>query len=149
VNSFKKNNFEILLAEDNKVDIAVVKESLKEVFTLNNLSIVENGEDAIKYLKKEDKYRNMPRPDIIILDLNLPKYNGRDILTKIKNDDDLKSIPIIVLTTSDDENDILDTYNLHANCYIIKPVEFRKFEELLKQVLNFWFNVVQLPKAKQ
>jgi chemotaxis family two-component system response regulator Rcp1 len=147
VNYLKKQNFEILLAEDNKVDIAVIKESLKEVLTLNNLSIVENGEDAIQYLKNEGKYKNMPRPDLIILDLNLPKFNGRDILAKIKNDNDLKSIPVVLLTTSEDESDIMDCYNLHANCYIIKPVEFRKFEELLKQVLNFWFNVVQLPKA--
>jgi len=142
-----KKSFEILLVEDNKVDIAVVKEALKETLTLNNLSIVENGEDAVKYLRNQDNYRNMPRPDLILLDLNLPKFNGREVLSKIKNDENLKSIPVVVLTTSEDEKDIMDIYNLHANCYAVKPVEFKKFEDLLKQILNFWFNTVQLPKV--
>lgn len=145
--SYSPEAIEILVIEDNKVDIAVTKEALKISKVLNNLSIVEDGEEAIKYLRKEGNYKNMPRPDLILLDLNLPKLDGREVLSIIKKDDELKAIPVVVLTVSEDEADIADAYNLHANCYITKPVDFEKFEEIVRKIESFWFSIVKLPRA--
>ncbi len=136
---------EILIVEDNPGDIRLTIEALKDSKLKNNLHIVENGEDAIAFLKKQGKFQNSPRPDLILLDLNLPKKNGRDVLAEIKNDPKLRRIPVVVLTTSSAEEDIIRSYDLHANCYITKPVDFEQFIKVVKKIEDFWFTIVKLP----
>jgi len=136
---------EILLVEDNPGDIRLTIEALKNSKLKNNLHIVENGEDAIAFLKKQEKFQDSPRPDLILLDLNLPKKNGRDVLAEIKNDPKLRRIPVVVLTTSSAEEDITRSYDLHANCYITKPVDFEQFIKVVKKIEDFWFTIVKLP----
>ena len=138
---------EILLIEDNPGDVRLTKEAFSEGKVYNNLSIVENGEDALAFLRREGKYENAPHPDLILLDLNIPKKDGREVLTEIKKDDLLKTIPVVVLTSSKAEEDILKMYNLHANCYITKPVDYEKFLNVIKGIENFWLSVVKLPTA--
>src|SRR3990172_7231993 len=118
---------EILLVEDNPADVRLTKEALKDAKMVNNLNVVTDGVEAIAFLRRQDKYKNAPRPDIILLDLNLPKKDGREVLAEIKADETLRTIPVVVLTTSKAEQDILRTYTLHANCYITKPVDLDKF----------------------
>jgi len=137
---------EILLVEDNSGDIRLTKEALKDAKVLLNLSVVEDGEEAMAFLQKEGKYADKPRPDLILLDLNLPKKDGRKVLAEIKTDEDLKSIPVVVLTVSKDEQDILKTYNHHANCYITKPINLDDFCNVLKSIEDFWLAIVKLPK---
>ena len=137
---------EILLVEDNSGDIRLTKEALKDAKVLLNLSVVEDGEEAMAFLQKEGKYADKPRPDLILLDLNLPKKDGRKVLAEIKTDEDLKSIPVVVLTVSKDEQDILKTYNHHANCYITKPINLDDFFNVLKSIEDFWLAIVKLPK---
>ena len=111
----------------------------------NTLHVVDNGVDAMAFLHRKGKYANVPHPDLILLDLNLPKKNGREVLTEIKQDDDLKRIPVVMLTISEDEQDILDTYNGHVNCYITKPVDFDQFMKVVKSIKEFWLTIVKLP----
>lgn len=136
---------EILLVEDNPGDVRLTTEALKDSKMHNNLSVVEDGVEALEFLRREGRFVASPRPDIILLDLNLPRKSGREVLEEIKNDDELKRIPVVVLTTSQDEQDILATYNLHANCYITKPVDLSRFITIVKNIENFWFSIVKLP----
>jgi two-component system, chemotaxis family, response regulator Rcp1 len=139
---------EILLVEDNPGDRALAVEALKESKIANNLHLAEDGEIAMKILKKEGEYSKMPTPDIILLDLNLPKKDGREVLAEIKGDEKLKSIPVVVLTTSQAEEDIVKSYNLHANCYISKPLDFNQFVNVVKSIKDFWLAIVKLPPKK-
>lgn len=136
---------EILLVEDNPGDVRLTREALRDSKIRNNLSVVEDGVDALAYLRQEGQYQNATRPDIILLDLNLPRKDGRQVLSEIKEDASLRRIPVVVLTTSDDERDIMQTYNLHANCYITKPVDFQQFITIVKSIEDFWFSIVKLP----
>ena len=135
----------ILLVEDNPADVRLTLEAFKEGKVNNNLHMVKNGEEAMDFLFKREPFTNSPVPDLILLDLNLPKMDGREVLKEIKNNENLKKIPVIVLTTSKAEEDILKSYNLHANCYITKPVELDDFIKVAKSIENFWLSVVKLP----
>ena len=146
-----KNKFkavEILLIEDNPGDVRLTVEALKESKIINNLNVVDDGIEALSYLQKEGIYKDKPRPDLIILDLNLPKKDGREVLGEIKSDDSLKQIPIVILTTSEAEEDIIKSYELHANCYITKPVNMEQFIKVVKSVGDFWFSIVMLPPGE-
>ena len=136
---------EILLVEDNPGDERLTREALKEGKVYSNLHWVKDGVEAMEFLRRQGKYQDVPRPDIILLDLNLPKKDGREVLQDIKNDDTLKRIPVVVLTTSKAEEDVLRTYNLHANCYVTKPVDLEKFIVVVKSIDVFWLTVVTLP----
>lgn len=136
---------EILLVEDSPGDARLTKEALKENNVWNNLHTVEDGQDALAWLRREGKYSNAPHPDIILLDLNMPKKDGRHTLAEIKEDQYLKHIPVVVLTTSKEQEDILQVYNLNANCYITKPLDFEQFKKVVKSVAEFWLTVVKLP----
>ena len=136
---------EILLVEDNEGDIGLVEEVFQEAKIRNNLHIAEDGEEAMLFLHKEGKFSDVPRPDIILLDLNLPRKDGREVLKEIKEDSSLKRIPVVVLTTSKAEEDILKSYDLHANSYITKPVDFDQFIKVIKSIEDFWLDVVKLP----
>jgi two-component system response regulator len=136
---------EILLVEDSPTDALLAKEALEFSKVFNNLQIVPDGMEAMAYLRREGQYAHAPRPDLILLDLNLPKKDGREVLEEIKSDERLKRIPVVILTTSKDEGDVLKSYGLHANCYIVKPVDFEKFAEIVKHIESFWFVVVTLP----
>ncbi|MGI9533990.1 MAG: response regulator [Thermodesulfobacteriota bacterium] len=137
---------EILIVEDNPGDARLAVEALTEGKIANKISIVEDGVEAISFLRRENGYSDAPRPDLILLDLNLPKMNGKDVLAIIKKDLELKRIPVVILTTSDADQDIFATYELHANCYITKPVDFDQFINVIQSVENFWLSVVILPK---
>jgi two-component system response regulator len=136
---------EILLVEDNPGDARLTREALKDSKVRNNLSVVGDGVDALRYLRHEGEFASAPRPDIILLDLNLPRLDGREVLREIKIDEMLRRIPVVILTTSDDEHDILAAYDLYANCYITKPVDFQRFIQIVKTIENFWFSIVRLP----
>ena len=136
---------EILLVEDNPGDVRLTQETLKDFKVLNHLSVVGDGVEAMAFLRREGKYAKAPRPDLILLDLNLPKKDGREVLAEIKVDEQLKRIPVVVLTTSSAEQDILNTYDLHANCYITKPVDLDQFSAVVKSIEEFWFTIVKLP----
>ncbi len=136
---------DILLIEDNPGDVRLTIEALKEGKVYNNLSCAENGEDALNFLRKKGKYANAVRPNLIILDLNLPKKDGREVLKEVKEDPDLKRIPIVVLTSSSAEEDILKSYDLHANCYIKKPLDINQFINIVHSIKEFWFSIVLLP----
>jgi chemotaxis family two-component system response regulator Rcp1 len=136
---------EILLVEDNNADVLLTREALKEGKIKNQLSVVFNGQDAIDYLRKKGKFEKAVRPDLILLDLNLPKKDGREVLAEIKQDEDLKIIPVAVLTTSESEADVLKSYKLHANCYITKPVDLNQLAKITKVIEDFWFTIVRLP----
>jgi two-component system, chemotaxis family, response regulator Rcp1 len=140
---------EILLVEDNPGDIRLTQEAFKEAKVRNRLSVVTDGEMAMEFLHKTGKFMDAPRPDIILLDLNLPKRDGREVLSLIKQDPDLRCIPVIVLTTSKAEMDILKAYNLNANCYIEKPMEFYSFTKTLQSIGNFWLIFAKLPEAQE
>lgn len=135
----------ILIVEDNKDDIRLVKEALKGEKTIANLVSIEDGEKAMEYLRKEGKFIDAETPDLILLDLNLPKKDGLEVLSEIKNDDKLKLIPVIIMTISNEERDIFTSYNLHANAYIIKPLKYNQFIEAIRSLENFWFTIVKLP----
>lgn len=138
-------SIEILLVEDDPGDVRLTREALKDSKLRNNLSVVEDGVEALAFLRREHTYKNAPKPDIILLDLNLPRKDGREVLEEIKDDDTLRRIPVVVLTTSDDDEDILTSYNLHANCYITKPVDLSRFIQIVKTIEGFWFSIVKLP----
>ena len=135
---------EILLVEDSPTDALLAKEALGDSKIVNNLHIVPDGVEAMAFLRAEGKYKNAPRPTIILLDLNLPKKDGREVLAEVKNDEKLKRIPVVVLTTSKNEADVMQAYGLHANCYIVKPVNFEQFTRVVKSIETFWFEVVTL-----
>jgi CheY-like chemotaxis protein len=136
---------EILLVEDSPLDIKLTQEALIEGKVKNNLHIVMDGEDAMDFLHKTGKYHAAPRPDIILLDLNLPRKDGREVLAEMKSDPDLRRIPVVILTTSRAEEDIIKTYDLHVNCYVTKPVDMNQFLDAIKSISNFWLTVVALP----
>jgi chemotaxis family two-component system response regulator Rcp1 len=136
---------EILLVEDNPGDVRLTMEAFKENKMRNSLHVVGDGVEALAFLGQEDKYADAPRPDLILLDLNLPKKDGREVLAEIKTDDDLKRIPVVVLTTSKAEEDIIRTYDLHVNCYITKPVELDQFIKVVQSIEEFWLTIVKLP----
>jgi two-component system, chemotaxis family, response regulator Rcp1 len=136
---------EILLVEDNPGDVRLTKEALKEAKIRNRLHVVADGVEAIDFLKNTGGYSDMPTPDIIMLDLNLPRKDGREVLAEIKGDTKLRRIPVVILTTSSAEEDILRAYDLHANCYITKPVDFIQFTKVIKAIEDFWFTIVKLP----
>ncbi|NPV14899.1 response regulator [candidate division WOR-3 bacterium] len=137
---------EILLVEDNPGDVRLTQEALREAKVRNNLHIVRDGEEALKFLYRKDGFSDAPRPDIILLDLNLPKKNGQEVLAEIKADPSLRRIPVVILTTSKAEEDILKSYDLHANCYVTKPVDFEQFIRVIKSIQEFWLTVVKLPE---
>ncbi len=136
---------EILLVEDNPGDVRLTKEALKEGKVRNNMQVAEDGEEALAVLRRQGRYAQATRPDLILLDLNLPKKSGREVLEEIKADPELKRIPVVVLTISKAEQDILKSYNLHANCYINKPVDLEQFIDVVQSIEDFWLTVVMLP----
>ena len=138
---------EILLVEDNPGDVRLTQEALKEGKVYNNLHWAKDGVEALEFLKRQGKHANAPRPDIILLDLNLPKKDGREVLAQIKKDGELKQIPVVVLTTSEAEEDVLKSYELHANCYVTKPVDLEKFIHVVQSIDRFWLTVVTLPPS--
>ena len=140
-----RSPIEILLVEDNPGDERLTREALKEGKVYSNLHTVKDGVEAMEYLRRQGKFSGVPRPDIILLDLNLPRKDGREVLEEIKRDDNLKRIPVVVLTTSKAEEDVLRTYNLHANCYVTKPVDLEKFMVVVRTIDSFWLTVVTLP----
>ena len=138
---------EILLVEDNPGDVRLTEEALKEGKVYNNLHWAKDGVEALEFLKRQGKHAKAPRPDIILLDLNLPKKDGREVLAQIKKDGALKQIPVVVLTTSEAEEDVLKSYELHANCYVTKPVDLEKFIHVVQSIDRFWLTVVTLPPS--
>jgi len=140
---------EILLVEDNPGDVRLTKEALKEGKVYSNLHWAKDGVEALQFLKREGKHDKAPRPDIILLDLNLPKKDGREVLAVIKKDSVLKHIPVVVLTTSEAEEDVLKSYELHANCYVTKPVDLEKFIHVVQSIDRFWLTVVTLPPTER
>ncbi len=140
---------DILLVEDSPADVLIAREALTEAKLINNIHVTEDGVEALDFLYKRGKFASVPRPDLILLDLNLPRKNGREVLEEIKADASLKSIPVVVLTTSSAEEDILRSYNLHANCYVVKPVEFESFVRAVQSIQQFWFSIVALPPDKE
>ncbi len=139
------HSIEILLVEDNPGDVRLTKEALKEGKVPTNLSVVGDGEEALAFLRHQEGYTEAPKPDIILLDLNLPRKDGREVLAEIKEDEDLRRIPVVILTTSEAEQDVIRTYDLHANCYITKPVDLDKFIDVVKYIERFWLSIVRLP----
>ena len=140
-----KEPIDILLVDDNPADIRLTQEAFKEVKIHSTLHIVRDGAEALSFLQRTDRFSAAPRPDLILLDLNLPKKDGREVLAELKNTPAFKSIPIVILTTSSAEEDILHTYNHHANCYITKPADLDEFIDVVKQIEQFWLSIVQLP----
>ena len=138
---------EILLVEDNPGDARLTREALRDTKVHNRLNVATDGVEALAYLRRQGKYAHAARPDLILLDLNLPRKDGREVLAEIKADDDLRSIPVVVLTTSRAEQDIVRSYNLHANAYVTKPVDLDQFITVVKSIEDFWFTIVRLPHA--
>lgn len=141
----KVRPIEILLVEDNPGDVRLTREALKDAKMSNLLHVVEDGAAALDYLHQRGEYRNALRPDLILLDLNLPRKNGREVLQEIKEDPRLKIIPVVILTSSQAEEDILGAYSLHANCYITKPVDFAQLTKIVRTIEDFWLSIVTLP----
>ena len=137
---------EILLVEDSPSDVLLTREALQTAKVLNNLHVVEDGVEAVAFLRRQGRYAAAPRPHLILLDLNLPRKNGREVLAEIKGDPVLRLIPVVVLTTSKSEEDVLHAYGLHANCYVTKPVDFGSFAAVIRSIERFWFTVVTLPE---
>jgi chemotaxis family two-component system response regulator Rcp1 len=142
------NPINILLVEDNPADIRLTQEVFKDGKVRNTLNVVTDGEEAIEYLRKRGKYTGVETPDLVLLDLNLPKKDGREVLAEIKSDIVLKFLPVIILTTSAAEQDILNTYSNHANCYIMKPVDLSQFITVVRSIEDFWLSIVKLPKVE-
>jgi CheY-like chemotaxis protein len=138
---------DILLVEDNEGDARLAKEAMRDSKIHNTLHHVADGEEAMAFLRKEGKYEGVPRPDLILLDLNLPKKDGRQVLAEVKNDESLKRIPVVILTVSSAEEDILRTYNLHANCFVTKPIDLDQFMKVVRSVEDFWLTIVKLPNG--
>jgi chemotaxis family two-component system response regulator Rcp1 len=138
---------DILLVEDNAGDARLAQEALKEAKVANSLHWVEDGEEAMKFLRMKGKYAKAPRPHVILLDLNLPKKDGREVLAEIKQDESLRRIPVVILTASEAEVDIIKSYDLHANCYITKPIDLNQFLKVVKAIEGFWLTIVKLPNG--
>jgi chemotaxis family two-component system response regulator Rcp1 len=138
---------DILIVEDNPTDVMLMQEALDHAKVLNNLHVVDNGVEAMAFLRRGGAYGDAPRPDLILLDLNMPRKNGQEVLVEIKADESLKTIPVVILTTSKAEMDVTQAYGNFANCYIAKPVDFDAFAEVVRSVRSFWFTVVTLPTA--
>jgi chemotaxis family two-component system response regulator Rcp1 len=147
MNNLDSNNpITILLVEDNPGDIRLLQEIFREGKVCNHLEIVRNGADAMAFLRKEGPYAEAPRPDLILLDLNLPKKNGNEVLAEIKQDEKLKRIPVIILTASQSEEDVSTAYNHYANCYLTKPIDLDQFIEVVHQIKSFWLSIVKIPE---
>ena len=142
-------SIEVLLVEDNPGDVRLTLEAFKEGKVKTHLSVVGDGVEAMAFLRREGEYVNAPRPDLILLDLNVPRKDGHAVLAEMKGEENLRSIPVVILTTSQAENDILTTYRYHANCYITKPVDFEMFVKVVKSIENFWFTTVELPPRER
>ncbi len=140
---------EILLVEDSPGDVRLMQEALTDARVANNLHVVRDGVEAMQFLRREKNFTGAVRPDLILLDLNLPRKDGREVLREIKADSDLKRIPVIILTTSDAEADVLKSYNLHANCYLVKPVNVDRFFDLVRSLHGFWLTVVKYPSREE
>jgi CheY-like chemotaxis protein len=138
---------EILMVEDNPGDVRLTREALKDAKVANRLHVVDDGVAALDFLHRRGDYTRAVRPDVVLLDLNLPRKNGREVLAEMKQDPLLKTIPVVVLTTSSAEEDVLRAYSLHANCYITKPVDFTQFEKVVRSIENFWLSIVTLPPS--
>jgi CheY-like chemotaxis protein len=138
---------EILLVEDSPDDADLTIDALRDGRVRNRITHVEDGVEAMAFLRRDGKYADAPRPDLILLDLNLPRKNGREVLTEVKTDPDLRRIPVVVMTSSDDEKDILEAYNRHVNCYVTKPVDLDQFIGVVKSIEHFWFSIVKLAAA--
>ena len=138
---------EILMVEDNPADARLTEEALKEGLLCNRLHLARDGVEAMKFLRREEPFSDAPRPDVVLLDLNLPRKDGREVLAEIKTDPSLKNIPVVVLTTSEAEQDIVKSYALHANCYVTKPVDLQRFIEIVRQIETFWLQIVKLPQS--
>jgi two-component system response regulator len=143
--SGKGNSIQILLVEDSPSDAFLTTEALKQAEQVRAVHVVPDGVEAMAFLRKEGPYSKVPRPDLILLDLNMPRKDGREVLAEIKSDTKLKFIPVIVLTSSSADQDIFHAYNLHANCYLTKPADFAQFKEVIKAIKTFWFGNVTLP----
>lgn len=141
-------SIEVLLVEDNPGDVRLTREALKEGKVFNNLSVAKDGEEALAFLRREGEFADAPRPDVILLDLNLPRKDGREVLEAIKSDPSLRTIPVVILTSSEAERDIARAYELNANCYITKPVDLDQFITVVKSIEDFWFTVVKLPRER-
>ena len=147
--SFMENNthsIEILLVEDNPGDARLTIEAMREAKVRNRMHVVEDGVEAMAFLRRQGRYGEAPRPDLILLDLNMPRKDGREVLAEVKADPDLKRIPVVILTTSRAEEDVLRAYDLHANCYVTKPVDFEQFMRVVREIDEFWVKVVTLPR---
>ena len=140
---------EILLVEDNQGDARLAIEAMDDSKIKNNLVWVKDGVEAMEYLRKEGEYKNASRPDLILLDLNMPRKDGREVLAEVKSDDNLKSIPVVILTVSKAEEDIIKSYDLHANCYVTKPLDLEQFIHVVKSIEDFWFSIVKLPPDRK
>lgn len=141
----KQEEVKILLVEDNEGDIVLTLEGLREARINNHVNVVKDGEQALQYLRKTGAYADASTPNLVLLDINLPRVDGKEVLMEIKNDPSLKKIPVVMLTTSESERDVMDAYNNHANCYITKPVDYNKFMEVVHSIREFWISIVHLP----
>ena len=146
-NSAHGEPIEILLVEDNPDDADLTIDALRDGRVRNRITHLEDGVEAMAFLRREGPYADAPRPDLILLDLHMPRMNGREVLAEVKRDPDLRRIPIVIMTTSDDEKDVTAAYNLHVNCYVTKPVDLDQFIGVVKSIEHFWFSVVKLPAA--
>ena len=144
-NGINTRSIEILLVEDNPGDARLTMEAMRDAKVRNRIHVVEDGVEAMEFLRRQGRYGDAPRPDLILLDLNLPKMDGREVLAEVKADPNLKRIPVVVLTTSQAEEDVLRAYDLHANCYVTKPVDLAQFMKIVELIDEFWVNVVTLP----
>lgn len=140
---------DFLLVEDNPGDVRLTQEALKSHKVQNNLHVATDGEEALAFLRRQGKYANAPRPDIILLDLNLPRKDGREVLAEIKSDSNLKAIPVVIITSSEAEQDVVKSYSLNANCYITKPVNLDQFIKVVQSINDFWLTIVKLPSSPE
>ena len=141
-----KQEVKILLIEDSNGDILLITQALKKAQVTNGVTVIKDGDKALQFLRKEGDYQDVETPDLILLDINLPRVDGIEVLAEIKNDSLLMSIPVVMLTTSESEKDVINSYNNHANCYIVKPVNFQKFIDVVLLIKEFWISIVKLPK---
>jgi CheY-like chemotaxis protein len=146
-NGLRDEPIQILLVEDNPDDADLTVDALRNGRVRNHITVVEDGEEAMAFLRRQGHHAAAPRPDLILLDLNLPRKSGREVLAEVKQDPDLRRIPVVVMTSSDDEKDILAVYNLYVNCYVTKPVDLDQFIGVVKSIEHFWFSIVKLPAA--
>jgi CheY-like chemotaxis protein len=142
----EERRIEVLLVEDDPGDVVMTREAFQDYKVRNQLHVVNDGTEAMAFLRQEGQFAGRPRPDLVLLDLNLPKMDGREVLEAIKSDPDLASIPVVVLTTSENEDDVLRSYSLHANAYVTKPVDFEQFIDVVRQIDDFFISVVRLPR---